>query len=526
MSPPDVPARCAKRPALAAHAPAFAILTATVSLHCGGTARPRPQVLLFVDTDAPVPPDPDGQLPPDPSRPPALVDVARIEVVDRATGLVSCDSCRRDIPLDEKRLREHGVSFGIVQADRPLDVRVRMFLLSQLGSGTEPPASIAIDARSQVAPAADGVVSQWMFLASDRWGAPSSAADRPQLGDPPSSRVGTWAKAQPRTCTRPPRADSPLLDGERCVPGGAFFRSNSGLELFSSPEASPLTEPRLVTLSPFLIDRYEYTVERYLRDGSVGDAAPPWAFSDSDQDRPWRKYCTLGAPRLDASTLPLNCVPWETAAQICERLGGRLPTESELEFEATGRGEERRFVWGTREPHLAPPAVPGGPRTACCDALIAARETQQPAAIEYNNAECSRSDSPPYGGARPAGLEPVDFVERAAQPSDCAQVRDISRDDIVGLQGSTMEWALDIYATVDDECWRSPLLRADPVCMASAAGDAGAVHTAFGSHWADFFSSSSRNRTGRDPNFPLESGLEWLEWDVLGFRCVHPGGAP
>jgi hypothetical protein len=499
-------------------------IAAVLSVRCTSSAPPRPQVTVFIDTDATVPAEPAAAAEPD--RPLPLVDVARVEVLDRTTGLVACDVCRRDIPLDEKKLADHRVSFGIVPTGRPLDVRVRMFLLQHLGTQTEPPASLTIEARSQVATADEGVISQWIFLPSDSWGASPITADLPRVGEPPPSRAGTWPKVQPARCSREPRPDGPRFDGERCVPGGAFTRSNRGLELYSAPDASPLTEPRLVALSPILMDRYEYTVGRYVSDGQPSDALPPWSYSASDAERPWRKYCTLGTPRDDVAALPLNCVPWETAAKLCEQAGGRLPTESELEFEATGRGEDRRFVWGWREPHLAPAVVPGGGPTACCDALIAARETGVPEAIQYHNAECSRRDSPPYGGARPARVEAVDFVERGVHPGDCWHVKDISRDDIVGLQGSLMEWAMDAYATVDDECWRSPLLRADPVCAASARDDPPAPHTAFGSHWADFFSSSSRNRTGRDPSAPLELGSEWLQWVVLGFRCVRPGVGP
>ena len=253
----------------------FAIIAAVASVQCTSSA-PRSQVLVFIDTDAPVPQDLGWIAAADPDRALPLVDVARIEILDRATGLVACDECRRDIPLDEKKLADHRVSFGIVHTAHPLDVRVRMFLLQQVGAKTEPPASITIETRSQLAGVDEGVVSQSIFLPSDTWGASHPTADPPQIGEPPPSRVGTWPKAQPARCTRPSRPDGPLFDGERCVPGGAFTRSNRGLELYSAPDASPLTEPRLVALSPFLMDRYEYTVGRYVRDSLAIDAPPPW----------------------------------------------------------------------------------------------------------------------------------------------------------------------------------------------------------------------------------------------------------
>ena len=43
--------------------------------------------------------------------------------------------------------------------------------------------------------------------------------------------------------------------------------------------------------------------------------------------------------------LPMNCVDWESAANFCRRLGGRLPSEAEWELAATYGRENFPFSW-------------------------------------------------------------------------------------------------------------------------------------------------------------------------------------
>jgi formylglycine-generating enzyme len=49
-------------------------------------------------------------------------------------------------------------------------------------------------------------------------------------------------------------------------------------------------------------------------------------------------------------SVPMNCVDWYHAAAFCFSEGKRLPTETEWQYVATGRGAGHKYPWGNQDP--------------------------------------------------------------------------------------------------------------------------------------------------------------------------------
>lgn len=422
------------------------------------TSPPEGQVLLYLDTDAPLPSAPGSP----PRAVPGLFDRLRIDILPEGAE-APCEGCTRIFTIDHQTVVDGEASVGIVPlpGDRPR-VRVRLYRSGGTASA-EPRATSTVEQVIRL-PAVEptGVAEATVFLPATDVGQPRGTIDRPldpTLGRDAGGRAGTWPGA-PAPCPE-------MVQGRVCVPGGAFWMGDPRLDLSSVDDTGGERE-RLVVLSTFTVDAAEATVADLRASGVArlegGISADP---SEIIAD------CTYTGEPGDREALPVNCVTWFTADRHCEARGGMLPTEAQLEFLLSARGRSR-FVWGNSAP-------------TCADAVHRAED------------ECAYLWPQ---GPSPAGSAALD---RLALPGGVA----------VDLAANLAEWARDRWQRDDEPCW-APSLVFDPICEtpSSLDGDARAIR---GSAWqedTDLNLQAAARRRLANEMFAVSS--------TLGLRCVYP----
>jgi formylglycine-generating enzyme required for sulfatase activity len=479
---------------------AVACLAAMGSAGCSEVGEPRPQLVVIIDTDMPT----SSQVLTDPALSgDAAIDSVRADLLPYDGGL-PLDSRSFPTPLPEDWPLSFGVPTEELNADVPLLFRLRVFRgkfasggLSGGDATIDPLPQAAIDRLIEIDAPTEGVVRVRVLLSGDCIGDPStfsasggsrscidrdrldsSARDGLELGGPAlearPSQVGTWPQARSKPCVGEPP------EGAVCIAGGFFLLGDPrfvGLDESFGEDAMPL-QPAI--LAPFFIDQNEVTVgrlEQAVADGYTGTLP-------SEQGDPgvlYGEYCTFRADGTADPALPINCLFAQVASELCQFLGGDLPSEAQWEHAATGRGQRRLYPWGNEVP-------------TCCTTSVS---RPGPPGVPV---ECTSTGS---------GVEPVgSHMDEAS----CGSA-DVTRDGVVDMAGSLTEPCRDRFAPLSDPCWDDPDGRGyttNPVCEKSSINTA-----ARGGYWnggVAFAASFWRKASSGGP--------------TSGVRCVYPSGAP
>jgi len=384
---------------------------AILLIACEDTAPARPQWVVTLATDAPVP---------------ALGDRVLVEIYD--DDGFACSSCRRAFGAAD--VSRWPLSFGIRGDSNARRIRARMFRAATLSDDGTPETAAVIDALGTLPPDPQGAEKVTLVLHADCFGIASDVPANTTC-EPATRQVVTApeladAAAPPRAGTWPPAAEvdcpTPSPTGMACMPGGVFLLGDPVSPPSEDPLAATLPE-RLVRIAPFHLDTRELTVGEYLdlRDRHP-ELAPPvpkgFGVDDLNDD------CTFSDSTPDRAA-PLNCVAHDVAASYCFAQGKRLPTEAEWEYAASNGDRDDRYPWGTDD-------------DICGHAVVARGFISL----------CRVVDT----GTLPRG------------PVAGGSAKDANRWGIGDLGGNLSEWVADSYQGYGIGCWAGSSVIEAPRC--------------------------------------------------------------
>ncbi len=384
-------------------------------LGCSDSLPPRGQVLLYIDTDAVLPP-PEGS-PPEPLLAPLpLFDRLTVEIFAPGED-APCAGCLREFVIDRSHFGAEPPSVGIAPppGEAGYRARIRLFRARAAHAEVSLETTVALPEVEE-----EGIVEAHVVLRTDDVGVPIGSLDAPidpLPGRAFGSLAGSWPGAERRDCVAPP------LPGEVCVPGGAFWMGERDLV----GSAHDGDRERLVVVSPFYIDATELTVEAAR---AAGLTPQPWSGSYGQGVLDW---CTYTAEPGPHDARPVNCISWQQAEDHCASRGGALPTEAQWEYVARALGK-RRYSWG-----LDPPR--------CADAVWGFGLPPLEPVCPIVNV---------VGGPLPPGSGPRDRLE-------------LPGGVIVDLAANLREWTRDVWNAQDEACWTPAGVRWDPVCALPGA---------------------------------------------------------
>ncbi|CAN5639910.1 hypothetical protein BH09MYX1_BH09MYX1_30010 [soil metagenome] len=444
---------------------------------------PTGQLVVYVDTDAPVPPG-LGRVA-SRSEPAPLFDSLRVEVFAPGEN-VPCAGCLREFPVDADRFGRQAVSIGVPAKVGVAGYRLRatLFFSDWILSCTNfPPAirnatpacaggdpaareihPLSTLSRTVALPAValDTIDEVSLFLATETVGVPAGSLAAPlpvDVGKPASSQVGTWEGAKRRECATAARP------GEACVPAGAFWSGNAR----GIAQSQYTVTPHIVVLSPYFLKTTEVTVGECRADPTCD------AYAADIFNRPAVVYCDYtknpGAREKNA----LNCITPTGGEGFCAAWGGTLPTQAQIEY--AGRGLiGTQYPWGYDE-------------ATCADAVWG-----------RNDAYVGFTKGPCYDGKLRPSEPGMGLRDRLA----------LDTGTIVDLGGNLQETTRDQMGA-GCACEQPSGVLRDPVCH----GPSNANYGLLGGAWGYGAESLAVNPGGCVP--PSFIGT------VIGFRCARPG---